>query len=205
MFIIVLTGGLGAGKSTAAKYFASQGATIIDADEVASSVLSAGSEALAEVARIYGDHVVDAEGTLDRAALAEAAFSGAAGPGALNAVVHPVVEERLVTLLEGLRSSDTPPEVVVVEVPLLVEAPSIACLADEIVSIEAPAEQRLERGIARGMEPEDAGARILRQSSDDERAELADRVIVNDGSEHDFLGKLEGYWEERFGESGRRG
>jgi dephospho-CoA kinase len=84
---------------------------------------------------------------------------------------------------------------VVIEVPLLVEAPVFKEMADQVLSIAAPEEMRLARAVAHGRDPADAIQRIRAQASDEERGRLADHVIVNDAGEQEFLGKLGRYWD----------
>lgn len=196
MRIIVLTGGLGAGKSTASRYFATRGAHVIDADRIARDVLADGEPAVAEVIFAFGEKVAGATpDSVDREALAKVAFATSKGTRCLNGIVHPIVIERLDRELAQLAEAPTPPSVVAIEVPLLTDAPSIALLADAVVAIEAPVEMRIARAGRRGIEEEDARRRIALQAEDGTRAALATEVIVNDGSEAEFLGKLEEYWQ----------
>lgn len=204
MHVVVLTGGLGAGKSTAAAWFAERGATVLDLDEVAKALLGPGSALLDRVAAEFGPSVRAADGSLDRAVLAEAAFATPEATARLDAIVHPAVAAEVGSALAELRLQPHQPEVVVLEVPLLAEAPVFAELADAVLAIEAPAESRVERAGARGMDAADARARIAAQASDTERAELADAVIVNDGSAEAFRSALEGFWAEHVAGPDRR-
>jgi dephospho-CoA kinase len=89
-----------------------------------------------------------------------------------------------------------PPFAVVVQVPLLVEAPVIGELADVVLAIVAPETVRLARVVARGMDEGDAKRRLRAQASDAERVELSDAVIVNDGALDRFIDALDTFWEE---------
>ena len=91
---------------------------------------------------------------------------------------------------------DRPPAVVVLEVPLLVEAPAFAEFGDVVLAIEAPESVRVARAVAFGRAEGDARARIACQAPDGARAALADRVIVNDSSIKDFERELERFWDE---------
>ena len=82
------------------------------------------------------------------------------------------------------------------EVPLLVEAPVFAEIADVVLAIVAPETVRAARAVARGMDSEDAQRRIHAQATDAERVQLADATIINDGSVERFLGDLDAFWEE---------
>lgn len=211
MQIIVLTGGLGAGKSTAARYFRERGAAVFCLDTMARDLMSPGSELLARVSSEFGRDVIAADGSLDRAALARAAFMSPQAAERLNAIVHPAVVAEVESLVERLRAADASapgasaaPVVAVIEVPLLAEAPGIARLGDHIIAIEAPVEMRIARAAARGMRADEARARIAAQATDARRAELADTVIVNDSTEHDYREALDRFWAEHVAGPDRR-
>ncbi len=196
MLVIALTGGLGSGKSTAAEYFRSRGAVILDLDAIAHDVLAKGSRTLDQVAEEFGrEEVLLADGSLDRPALARLAFSSAEATRRLNAITHPAIAAQVGPAIRDIRLLATQPEAIVIEVPLLVEAPVFAEIADSVLAIVAPESVRVERVLARGMSEGDARRRIRAQATDAERAELANEVIVNAGSREDFIARLGDYWE----------
>lgn len=144
MLIVVVTGGLGAGKTTATEFFRSRGASVICLDDVARHVLETDTPVYRQVVEMFGPAVVAADGTIDRDALARAAFSSAEKTDALNAIMHPEIARQVGTSLTELRlMPQYQPEVVVLEVPLLVEAPVFAEIADEVVAIVAPVDARI--------------------------------------------------------------
>ena len=202
MRVVVITGGIGAGKSTASGFLRDKGAIIIDADLVAAQVLEKGSPVLARVAEAFGSDVLLADGSLDRAALARTAFASARGAARLNAIVHPAVAREIGPAVADLRLMPSPPLAVVIEVPLLAEAPVFAQIADVVVAIVAPQEMRVQRAIASGFSEADVRRRLAVQASDAERAAMADVVVVNDGSLERFLGELERVWRESVAEGG---
>lgn len=205
MQVIVLTGGLGAGKSTAARFFRERGAVVLDLDAVAANFLSPGSPVLDAVAREFGgSDVLLADGRLDRPALARVVFASPEATRRLNALVHPAVVREVGPSIADLRLLPDPPPVVVIEVPLLVEAPVFAELADHVVAVVAPESIRIARAVESGFSEPDARRRIRSQASDAERAELADVVIVNDGSIDRFTSSLERFWEEYVVDGGCR-
>jgi len=195
MFIIVLTGGLGSGKTTAAARFRDRGAVVIDLDEVASRLLDRGTPLLGRVAERFGDQVLRSDGSLAREALASVAFASPEETEALNAIVHPAVAREVGEALKELRLMPTQPEVVVLEVPLLAEAPVFAEMADVVLAVSAPEAERVARAMARGMSEAEARARLAVQGSDEQRAVLADSVIVNDGDAAAFSEALDEFWE----------
>lgn len=197
MRVVVVTGGLGSGKSTAAQHFQEKGAVVVDLDDVAHKLLSPGSDLLKRVADEFGgDAVLLADGQLDRNALAREAFASPSAVRRLNAIVHPAVARDAGIAFEQLRLMPMPPSALVFEVPLLVEAPVFAELADVVLALVAPESMRLKRAVSCGMEADEAKRRANVQATDAERAELADAVIVNDGSIERFLSALDAFWEE---------
>jgi len=199
MVVIVLTGGIGSGKSVAAGYFSGRGAFAIDLDDVATRLMGPGSALLAAVAAEFGAHILFADGSLDRAALARASFGDADATRQLDDIVHPAVAREAVSMLVELRALSVVPRVVVLEVPLLAEAPGFAELGDLVLAITAPETMRVERAVARGMERGDVFARVLVQAPDSARVALADVVIENDGSLEHFTESLGRFWDEKLG------
>lgn len=202
MFVLVITGGLGAGKSTAAEFFRARGATVIDLDDVAARALVPGAGVLDALSQEFGPGVIALDGSLDRTALARAAFASRESGERLNEIVHPVVAREVGPAIQEIRLLPNQPSVVVLEVPLLAEAPLYAELGDAVLAISAPVESRVQRAVARGMDEADARQRIACQATDAEREALATAVVVNDGEEGAFLGKLERFWDERVAQGG---
>ena len=206
MLIVVVTGGLGAGKTTATEYFRSRGASVICLDDVARHLLEQGTPTYARVLNAFGPEILGSDGAIDRAVLADVAFSSAENTHRLNAIMHPEIAREVGTSLTQLRlMPEHQPEVVVLEVPLLSEAPVFAEIADEIVAIVAPIELRIARAQERGMSAEDATRRIGQQASDEDRAELADIIITNDADLEVFERALARFWDERAASGGAVG
>jgi len=206
MLIVVVTGGLGAGKTTATEYFRSRGASVISLDDVARYVLEPGTPTFERVVEEFGTGVLTPGGAIDRAALADAAFASEENTMRLNAIMHPEVARQVGTSLTELRlMPEHQPEVVVLEIPLLVEAPVFAELADEVLAIVAPEGVRVARAAARGMSAQEAARRIARQAGDDERASLATKVIVNEGDPAQFERSLAEFWEGHVDAGGAAG
>ena len=190
---IGLTGGIGSGKSTAAARFAELGALVIDADALAREVVEPGTDGLAAVVAEFGEQVLDADGRLDRPALARLVFGDEAARGRLNAIVHPRVRARAVELI----AAAPPGTVVVQDVPLLVETEQAGAY-DLVVVVEAPEERRVQRLAAdRGMSAEDVRARMASQATDEQRRAVADVVLVNDGTPDDLSAKVDALWADR--------
>ena len=186
-----LTGGVGSGKSTVARLLAEHGATIIDADAIAREVVEPGTPGYEAVVAHFGDAVVRPDGALDRPALAAIVFADDDQRTALNGIVHPLVGARMAELMQAVPSG----AVVVWDVPLLVEN-GLASDFDFVLVVEADAELRVARLASRGMDEQDARARMERQASDEQRREVADEVLRNDGNLDELRTRVDSVWRE---------
>jgi dephospho-CoA kinase len=188
---IALTGGIGSGKSTVARLLADHGAMIVDADAIAREVVAPGQPALDEIAAAFGPDVVAPDGTLDRARLASIVFGDDEALARLNAITHPRIAERSAELL-----AQAPEDAVVVyDMPLLVEqGPSAVQGWDLVIVVDSSDDIRLERLIARGMEPQDARRRMDAQASRAERSAVADIVLDNSGSHEGLEAQVDLLW-----------
>jgi dephospho-CoA kinase len=170
-----LTGGLASGKSTVGRWLAEAGFRVIDSDSLVAELYRPGDAGARAVEGLFGRGVLDREGAVDHQAVARRVFADPAARRRLERAVHPLVRERFRELASGGSG------VVVLEVPLLVEA-GMARDFDLVVSVEAPAEARIERAVARGLSEAEARARVAAQTSEARRREVADLVIENDGT-----------------------
>ena len=192
MKIIGLTGGIGSGKSTAAKILAEFGAKVIDADKVAHEVFNPGTEGLQVVVETFGEGVLDSNGEIDRKKLGEIVFRDSSALATLNEIIPPRAYELTKSQLEEFRKQGV--EVVILEVILLVEA-GWDHLVDEIwvtVSSEDTVVKRLQE--SRGLTKEEILTRIHAQTPNEERIKYADVVIENDGSHEELKKKLSELW-----------
>jgi dephospho-CoA kinase len=170
-----LTGGLASGKSTVSAWLREAGFEVADADRLVAELHQPGGAGAAAVRDLFGPEMLDERGGVDHAKVAARVFSDSKARKALEAAIHPLVRKRFEEIAAA-RSQG----VVVLEATLLVEA-GYAPLFEFIVTVEAPCELRLERAIARGMDPESTRARLLAQGDGDERREAAHRLIDNSG------------------------
>jgi dephospho-CoA kinase len=178
MILVGLTGGIGSGKSTVSAMLAARGAEIIDADAITRDVEQAGSPVVKAIAERFGDGVVDADGNLIRAKLAEIVFPDPEALKDLNAIVHPAVGAEITRRMGLFASTD---KVVVLDIPLLTENPRRG-LQGKIV-VDVPIDLQIARLVSsRGFTEADARARIARQSSREDRLKDADFVIDNSGT-----------------------
>jgi dephospho-CoA kinase len=195
MYVLGLTGGLGAGKSTASELLEDRGAVVIDLDDVAKRLLDESAVVRERVTEVFGEGVLDVAGHVDHAALAKAAFGSDEAAAKLDGIMHPAVYAAVAGALDLLAMAAQPPRAVVLVIPLLAEAPEFLDLTDAVVAISAPEDVRLERALARGMSAEDAEARIARQVGDGERRAIADYTIENDSDIDTFRRDLARFWE----------
>jgi len=171
VFLIGLTGGIAAGKSTVASLWESLGATVIDADVLAREALAPGTPGLEAVAVTFPGVVTDSEG-LDRKKLADIVFADESKRKQLEAIVHPIVQT------EAKRQmSEASSKIVVYVVPLLVEA-DVDHPFDAVVTVEAPEKEQVARMVKhRGMTEAEAVARIKSQTSPAHRANRANYIL----------------------------
>ena len=173
MFLIGLTGGIAAGKSTVAEHWQSLGAVHLDADAIAREVVQPGTEGLAAIEAAFGQSVLNENGSLNRQALAEIVFADPAKRQDLEKITHPLVRAETKRQI----SSQRPGAIVVYNVPLLVEAASDLPF-DRIVTVEAPLEEQVKRMVThRQMTSEQAIARIRNQATPAQRANAADFIL----------------------------
>jgi dephospho-CoA kinase len=173
--VIGLTGPIGCGKSTVARMLASLGGKVIDADLLARAVTAPGEPTLAEIRHRFSDAVFGADGSLDRAAIADVVFNDDEALRDLEAIVHPAVRRLLETELAQAERADAP--FVVLEAIKLVEG-GLADRCDEVWIVECSATIQRQRLAGRGVSADDADQRIAAQGPD-----LATRLaIVLDGN-----------------------
>jgi dephospho-CoA kinase len=196
MYVLGVTGGIGSGKTTAARLFEALGAVVIDLDDLAKRLIAAGGPLADPVIAAFGDAVRGANGGVDTAALATVAFASSDAARRLDRIVHPGVFAAAAGALDMLAEMPAPPSVVVVDIPLLVEAPEFFDLLDGVLAVSANEDVRIARLAGRGMSDEDIRSRVALQVSDAERREIADWAIDNDGDSIDFEAALVALWDD---------
>jgi dephospho-CoA kinase len=190
MIKVGLTGGIASGKSVVGEMFAKLGAHVIQADAISHELMQPGQAVYDEVVRRFGAEILNADGTVNRPRLAEAAFGGrgSSAPSRvkeLNAIVHPAVIARQDEWMEEVGRGD-PSAVAMVEAALILEA-GAADRFDRLIVVTCQTEQRVDRFAARTKMPLEAARaevarRMAAQLSDEEKIKAADFVIDNSGS-----------------------
>ena len=174
-YIIGLTGGIGTGKSEAAKFLASLGAVHLDADAVSHELTQPGGEALEPSRAECGEGVFREDGTLDRQALANITFSDPARKRALEAILHPRIQRDIMRGID--RAAEEGAKVVILDVPLLFET-GMDALCDETWVLSADPETQVARVMMRDrVERDQVEARIQNQMPAEEKEKLATQVI----------------------------
>lgn len=192
MLVIGLTGGIGSGKSTVSALLAAKGAVVVDADAIVREVQQPGTPVFAAMVEQFGPGIVAADGSLDRAAVADLVFGDANALADLNAIVHPAVGAEIARRMEALAATD---EVVVLDVPLLVESKNAYPVAGLLV-VDVDPEVAVRRLVEhRGMREADVRARMARQAGRDERLARADRVVDNSGTLDDLAAQVDAAWK----------
>ena len=180
MLNVALTGNIAAGKSEVVRRFAEWGATVIDADQLAREAQAPGGEVLRAIVQRFGREVLNADGSLDRAALRGLVMGDDDALAALNGIVHPAVRRRRDQLIgEAVARGD---RIVVNDIPLLFEAADPSAF-DLVVLVDAPEAVRRERLLTlRGLSPEVADKMLKAQIPSDVKRARADLIIDNGGS-----------------------
>ncbi|UJW81469.1 dephospho-CoA kinase [Hydrogenophaga sp. SL48] len=177
MLRLGLTGGVGSGKSTVARELQSLGAALIDADAISRQCTLANGSAMPAIARQFGPHFVTPAGAMDRNRMREHVFAHPEARQALEAIVHPLVQQEI------RRQSDLAQSpCLVFDIPLLVESPHWRHQLDRILIVDCTEETQIRRVQARnGWERVAVEAVIRQQSAREHRLAAADGVLWNDG------------------------
>ena len=189
MRVIGLTGGIGCGKSLAAQYFAELGALVIDADQLARAAIERGSDGFDEVVALFGDSILK-DGNIDRRALGELIFKDPIAKANLENIIHPFVRREFEEAVASLKGD----QVLFYEIPLLVETNAHEKF-DLVITVESEMENRIARLRGRGMHISEIEGRVAAQATREQRIEVADFLIENDGSEDELLRQVENIWD----------
>jgi dephospho-CoA kinase len=191
--LIGLTGGIGAGKSTAAERFRACGALVLDADEISRASLKKDGACYDDVVALFGSVILMADGEIDRKKLAGIVFSDESKRRKLNAIVHPYVIEAMFSRAEEALSRSG--GIAVFEVPLLFES-GMHEKMDRNILVTCGEEQRVQRILARDNTTREAAlARIRAQMPEAEKRLLADFILENDGTIEQLNAQIDALWQ----------
>jgi dephospho-CoA kinase len=195
MLTVGLTGGMACGKSFVADGLRKLGCQIIEADEVARDIMQPGGEVCDEVTAAFGTGILDAQGKIDRARLAEIVFGDPAQLERLNAIVHPAVRKRALREFKEIGERD-PHAVVVYVAAILIESGAWR-ETDKIVVVSCNRAQQIERAMHRPGAVESAIlARLESQMPLQKKRTFADYVIDTSGTKEDTLRQTEMVYQD---------
>ena len=184
---IVIAGGIGAGKSALADRLRDLGFGVVDADDVAHDVTNPGTPTLSALVDAFGKAVLDEQGSLDRAFVAEIVFHDPSALRRLNAITHGPIG---VEIAQRLATANG--DAVFCAIPLFRPEHRAALAVDAVWAVQVSPETAVRRLVdARGFRDADARARLASQMSNDERAALVDRVLWNEGTLEDLYAELD--------------
>ena len=178
MYTIGLTGGIGTGKSTVSNYLREKGCLIIDADALSRKMTEKGQPALEEIAKVFGTHLINDDGNLDRQALGNIVFNDKEKLDILQSIITDKVVEYINHMLLKFKEDDFK-GIVVIDAPLLFEC-GMEDIADENWLVYASLDVRMERIAKRdGLSEEQILSRINNQMSQEEKEKLSDVILDN--------------------------
>jgi len=179
--IIGLTGGIGSGKTAVSDSFESLGIDVVDADLASRVVVQKGKPCLLKIAQHFGEDILTKEAELDRAKLREIIFKSEEEKNWLESLLHPAIANQI---QDELNASKSPYTILVS--PLLLET-NQKDFCSKVLAVDVPVETQVERTLKRdGVSKEQVQAIINSQISRNDRLNLADEVIVNDGTLEDL-------------------
>jgi dephospho-CoA kinase len=195
MKVIGLTGGVACGKSVVASMFRELGANIIDADQVARSVVKPGQPAWKEIVERFGEVVLNSDGTINRNQLGGIVFGDGEKREELNRITHPRIIGKIKELIEEHRNEGA--GVVIVEAALIVEKGGMKPIISDLIVVTADEEtqiKRLTQGV--GLSREEALLRIKSQMPISEKIKHATHVIDNSGNLETTRNQVKEIWEK---------
>ena len=184
MLKVVLTGGIGCGKSTAVDAFRVLGVPIIDADKISKDIVKAGSGTLVEIAKLFGDDILLEDGELNRQRLKDKVFTDSKALEKLELILHPAIRVEITSQILKIENNPdryNSPPYLIADIPLLVEK-NYQALFDRVIVVDCLPDQQLERVIKRdGMTVERIKKIMNVQADREERLKSATDILDNTG------------------------
>lgn len=186
MMVVGVTGGIGSGKSAATEHFQKLGITVVDADVIARAIVAPNSPVLQTIVAQFGDEVVHADGSLNRAKLRAAIFADDVAKQQLNSIMHPAIRDEIHRQLAAATSP-----YVILSAPLLLEN-GLEHLCNRVLVVDVPEAVQLQRTVNRDSVDEAQVLSIMAaQLKRAERTAKADDIIDNSGSLTDLHSQVE--------------
>ena len=193
MFIIGLTGGIGSGKSAAAKILKELGLKVIDLDQITHKLMRPGELGYIEIKKQFGEKYIDTKGAIDKKLLREEIFSSFDLKKLIESILHPIIFEECDKQLNILKHE----KYIVLVIPLLFETKNYISLIDESLLIDCDLETQIERVIKRDNVSKALANRIIKNQMNREKKQLlADKVILNDGNINHLKTQLDSYYKK---------
>ncbi|VAX28195.1 Dephospho-CoA kinase [hydrothermal vent metagenome] len=178
MVLVGLTGGIASGKSTVTRFFQTQGAHIVDADQICHELILQGNKAYQEIVSTFGKQILDMDGEINRGKLGHIIFQDEKQRETLNTILHPLVFKQLKTEQNRLRS-ENPQSVLIFDAPLLIESKAYQWM-DWVILVYVDTKTQRERLIQRrSLTENEAKCRIAAQMPLEEKRAFADEIIDN--------------------------
>jgi len=193
MFIIGLTGGIGSGKSAAAKILKELGLKVIDLDQITHELMMPSELGYIEIKKEFGEKYIDTKGAIDRKLLREEIFSSFDLKKRIESILHPIIFEECNKQLNLLKHE----KYIVLVIPLLFETKNYISIIDESLLIDCDLETQIERVIKRDNVSKALANRIIKnQMNRQEKQLLADKIILNDGNINYLKTQLDSYYKK---------
>ena len=187
MYIVALTGGIGSGKSEAAKQFAQLGVPVVDTDVIAHTLTATGSSLLPEMSKIFGASIINGDGSLNRANLRALVLNDPAERIKLEKLLHPAIYERAIEQLTE-NDSQLNPDYQILVVPLLFENNRYHKVINKTLVIDCDERLQIQRAMARSrLTEEEVTAIMAAQTTRAVRLKNADEIIKNNGSLEELI------------------
>jgi dephospho-CoA kinase len=187
MYIVGLTGGIGSGKSEAAKLFAELGAPVVDVDVISHELTTKGQATLKKIAQVFGKDILSSDGSLNRAALRQKVFADSKARKKLEAILHPAIYNKATERLE--ENASAPYQILAI--PLLFESDRYLRIINRSLVIDSDTKLQIVRASKRdGLLEADIQKIIDVQMPREKRNALADDIILNDGSIEELKEKV---------------
>lgn len=185
-YCVGLTGGIGSGKSSAARLFSECGAGVVDVDDISHALTRSGGGAIEAIRLAFGDEAITADGALDRARMRKLVFADASAKGRLEAILHPMIGAQA-----RIAVAQAPQPYVMLVVPLLLELNGYRDVIQRVAVVDCSEQTQIERTMRRSNISEAAVRAIMAaQLSRAARLGRADDVIDNDGDEAALRGQV---------------
>lgn len=195
MKVLGLTGNIASGKSLVASMFKELGASVIDVDDIARTIVKPGEDAWTDIVEIFGEVVLYADRTINRKALGDIIFNDDEKRSQLNDITHPRIIDRARELVEKYQNEDA--VLIIIEAALIVEKGGLKDLIDGLIVVISDQQTQFERLTKRdGLSKEDAISRINSQMPTKEKVQYADYIIDNSGTEEETKIQVKNLWRE---------